>query len=136
MKIQCIDLQYVNVMWPHIEPFIRSALEAGGTNEYTLDQYKVRLIDGTWTALVAVDEENKIQGAAVLYFFNRPDARVGYLISMGGRLITNADTFEQLKQFMLINGATKIEGSVRESVARLFTRYGFKEKYRVVGVSI
>lgn len=136
MKIQCIELQYVNVMWPHIEPFIRSAWEAGGTYEYTLDQYKMRLTDGTWVALIAVDDENKIHGAAVVSFFNRPDARVGYIMSIGGRLITNADTFEQLKNFMLINGATKIEGSARESVARLWTRYGFKEKYRVVGVSI
>ena len=101
-----------------------------------MDQYKLRLTDGTWTALIAVDDENKIHGAAVINFFNRPDARVGYIMSIGGRLITNADTFEQLKNFMLINGATKIEGSARESVARLWTRYGFKEKYRVVGVSI
>lgn len=136
MKIQCIETQYINMMWPHIEPFIRKSSEAGGTHEYTLDQYKLRLIDGTWIALVAVDEENKIQGAAVVYFYNRPDARVGFITAIGGRLISNADTFEQLKQFMLVNGATKIEGNARESIARLWTRYGFKEKYRVVGVSI
>lgn len=136
MKIQHIDIKYVNMIWPDIEPFIRSASEAAGTFEYTIDQYKLRLIDGTWTALVAVDEENKIHGAAVVTFFNRSDARVGYIMSIGGKLISNKDTFEQLKNFMLINGATKIEGSARESVARLWSRYGFKEKYRVVGVSI
>ena len=136
MKIQHIDNKYVNMMWADIEPFIRSAADASGTFEYTLDQYKLRLVDGTWTALVAVDEENKIRGAAVVTFFNRSDARVGYIMSIGGKLISNKDTFEQLKNFMLINGATKIEGSARESVARLWSRYGFKEKYRVVGVSI
>jgi len=136
MKIQCIELPYINMMWPHIEPFIRKSSEAAGVNEHTLDQYKLRLIDGTWTALVAVDAENKIKGAAVVHFFNRPDARVGFIVSIAGRLITNEDTFEQLKNFMRINGATKIEGNARESIARLWTRYGFKEKYRVVGVSI
>jgi len=136
MKIQCIELPYVNVMWPHIESFIRKSSEAAGINEYSLDQYKLRLVDGTWTALVAVDAENTIQGAAVVHFFNRPDARVGFIVSIGGRLITNEDTFEQLKNFMRINGATKIERNARESIARLWTRYGFKEKYRVVGVSI
>ena len=136
MRIQHIDLNYVNVMWPAIEPFIRSSIEGAGTFEYTLEQYKLRLVDGTWTALVAVDTENQIHGAAVVYFFNRPDARVGYITAIGGKLITNKDTFEQLKNFMLINGATKIEGNARESIARLWLRYGFKEKYRVVGVSI
>jgi len=33
-------------------------------------------------------------------------------------------------------GATYIEGAARESIARLWTRYGFTEKYRIVGVQI
>lgn len=136
MKIQHIDNKYVNMIWADIEPFIRSSSEATGLFEYTLDQYKLRLIDGAWTALVAVDDENKIRGAAVVTFFNRSDARVGFIVAIGGKLISNADTFEQLKNFMLMNGATKIEGNARESIARLWSRYGFKEKCRVVGVSI
>ena len=136
MRIQHVDLNYVNVMWPTIAPFICKSIESAETFEYTLDQYKLRLVDGTWVALVAVDKENQIHGAAVVQFFNRPDARVGYITAIGGRLITNKDTFEQLKNFMVINGATKIEGNARESIARLWLRYGFKEKYRVVGVSI
>jgi hypothetical protein len=136
MKIQHIDIKYVNMMWPDIEPYIRSSIEGAGLFEYTIDQYKLRLTDGVWMALVAVDEDNKIHGAAVVTFFNRPDARVGFIVAIGGKLITNKDTFEQLKNFMSLNGATRIEGNARESIARLWVRYGFKEKYRVVGVSI
>jgi hypothetical protein len=33
-------------------------------------------------------------------------------------------------------GATAIEGAARESIARLWQRYGFKEKYRIVGVKL
>jgi hypothetical protein len=29
-------------------------------------------------------------------------------------------------------GATKIQGAAREAIARLWTRYGFKERYRIV----
>jgi hypothetical protein len=136
MKIQYIDVKHVNVMWPHLEPFITLAIEASGIYEYSAEQFKVRLIDGVWNALVAVDDENQIQGAAVVSFFNRPDARVGFIVAIGGKLISSLDTFEQLKAFMKTHGATKIEGNARESVARLWKRYGFNEKYRVVGVSI
>jgi hypothetical protein len=136
MKIQHVDARHINVTWTHIEPFIISAIEASGVYEYSADQFKVRLIDGTWIALVAVDDDNKIQGAAVVNFFNRPDARVGFIVSIGGKLISSHETFEQLKNFMKAHGATRIEGNARESVARLWTRYGFKEKYRVVGVSV
>lgn len=136
MKIQHVDPAYVHIIWKQIAPFFKLALEKSEVDEYTLDQVKVRTTDGVWQLLVAVDETNTLAGAAALHFFNRPDARVGYIDLIGGRLISNADTFEQLKNFMRVNGATKIEGSARESVARLWTRYGFKEKYRVVGVSI
>ena len=136
MKIQHVDPAYIHVIWEQIAPFFKSALEKSEVDEYTLDQVKVRIADGVWQTLVAVDESNSIAGAAALHFFNRPDSRVGYISLIGGRLITNDDTFEQLKNFMRANGATKIEGSARESVARLLMRYGFKEKYRVVGVSI
>ncbi len=136
MKVQHVDPAHIHIIWERIAPFFKSALDKSDVDEYTLDQVKVRITDGTWQVLVAVDETNVIAGAAALHFFNRPDSRVGYIDLIGGRLISSADTFEQLKKFMVMNGATKIEGSARESVARLWTRYGFKEKYRVVGVDI
>ena len=136
MKVEFIQTEHINIMWPHVEPFIKSAIDASGVDDYSLDNFKMRLTDGLWQALVAVDDEREICGAAVVHFFNRPKDRVGYIMAIGGKLISNEDTFEQLKNYMKINGATRIEGSARESVARLWTRYGFTEKYRVVGVSI
>ena len=88
MKIQYIDVKHVNVMWPHLEPYITLTIEESGVHEYSAEQFKVRLIDGSWSALVAVDDDNEIQGAAVVNFFNRPDARVGFIVAIGGKLIT------------------------------------------------
>lgn len=124
------------MVWDKVAPFLQMSLDGGGTYEYTLDQVKVRLVDGAWQLLVAVDDEKEICGAAALHFFNRPDARVGYINMMGGRLITGKDEFDQLKTYMFLNGATYIEASARESAARLFSRYGLTEKYRVVGVKL
>jgi 3-methyladenine DNA glycosylase/8-oxoguanine DNA glycosylase len=61
---------------------------------------------------------------------------VAFISTIGGRLISNPDTFEQLKVFVLSQGATVIEGAARESIARLWTRYGFAEKHRIVGVKL
>ena len=136
MKIQHVSVGHIHLVWDKVAPFLQMSLDGGGTYEYTLDQIKVRLIDGTWQLLVAVDDANEICGAAAMHFFNRPDARVGYISMMGGKLITGEETFEQLKAFMVLNGATCIEASARESAARLFSRYGLTEKYRVVGVKL
>ena len=136
MKIQYVEPSYVHMVWDQLAPFLQASLDGGGTYEYTLDQVKVRIIDGTWQVLVAIDENNQIAGAAALHFFNRPDARVGYINMMGGRLITGTDEFEQLKVYLCSQGATYIEASARESAARLFGRYGLTEKYRVVGAKL
>lgn len=134
MKIEYVPLNTVHLVWKEIEPFLASALEHG-KGDYTVEQAKVYLSNGEWSALVAV-EDGQIKGAAAVHFFNRPNDRVAFIVAIGGRLVSSADTFEQLRAFCISNGATVLEGAARESIARLWTRYGFEEKYRIVGVKL
>jgi hypothetical protein len=85
--------------------------------------------------IVAVNEEG-VQGAATVSFSSRPHDRVAFVTLIGGKLISSDETFEQLKNMLRMMGATCIEGAARESIARLWSRYGFEEKYRIVGVKI
>jgi hypothetical protein len=117
-----------------VEGFIASALDHS-KGDYTLDQVKTLVAMGNWTLLVAVDD-NGVQGAATVDFFNRPNDRVAFVTSIGGRLVSSPDSVEQLKKLLGSLGATCIEGAARESIARLWSRYGFEEKYRIVGVRI
>ena len=135
MKVQHVPLEWVNRTWGMVERFIESALEHA-KGDYTTDQVKTFLSQGTWTLIVATDDENKIHGAAVVDFFNRPNDRVAFVVAIGGKLISSQDTFTQLKEYLVAMGATVLEGAARESVARLWTRYGFSEKYRIVGVKL
>lgn len=134
MKIQYVPIEWVNQTWPRVEKFVAAALEHA-QGDYTIDQVKALVTQGTWMLLVAVEGE-EIKGAATIHFYNRPNDRVGFISTIGGRLISNPDTFEQLKVFAMSQGATVIEGAARESIARLWTRYGFTEKYRIVGVKL
>lgn len=135
MKIQYVALEWVNYTWSKVEKFIADAL-AYSNGDYTAEQAKVFVTQGRWTLLVAVDDSGEIQGAATVEFFNRPDDRVAFITAIGGRLVSNEDTFEQLKTYARSMGATAIEGAARESIARLWQRYGLKEKYRIVGVKL
>ena len=132
MKVQYLRIEHVNLMWPVIEPFIKKVSEMPGS-EYTADQYKLRLVDGTWQALVFVDDNGVVHGVIVVSFYNRPNSRVGFVVCVGGKLIINHETWEQVRDYMRQNGATVMEGNVRKSVARLWKRLGGKEKYSVVG---
>ena len=134
MNIQYVSLEWVNRTWPSVEKYIASALEHA-QGDYTVDQVKSLVMQGQWVLLVAVDE-NGIQGAATVNFYNRPNDRVAFITAIGGKLISSPETFAQLKQVLSRYGATCIEGAARDSIARLWTRYGFSEKYKIVGVSI
>lgn len=131
LKIQPVPIQYFHHTWPLVEKFIADALK-WGEDDYTIEQAKVLLAKGEWLLVVAVDEQNGIHGASAVNIFNMPNDRVAFVVAIGGKLISNQDTFSQFSTLLKSYGATKIQGAARESIARLWTRYGFKERYRIV----
>lgn len=133
MKIQHVPLEWVPKTWPLVSGFVASGLEH--TTDYTVEQVQALVATGQWVLLVATEGET-IQGAATVTLFNRPAARVAFITTIGGRLISSQDTFDQLKKLLAAFGATHIEGAARESIARLWSRYGFEPKYQVVEVKI
>lgn len=135
MQVQQVPIQYIHAAWPKVERFVASALEYSD-GEYTSEQAKVFLANGQWALFVAVDDNQEVQGAACVQFNNMPNDRVAFVVAIGGKLISNKDTWAQFTSILKANGATFVEGAARESIARLWTRYGFKEKYRIVGVRI
>lgn len=134
MKIQHVDVNYTNQLWPQVEQFIDAALAY--QDDYTLDHAKVFVTNGTWMLVVAIDEDGIIHGAATIQFYNRPNDRVAFVITMGGRLITGPDTYAQFTDLLKAFGATYIEGASRASAMRLWERFGLKEKYRVAGAKL
>lgn len=135
LLIRHVPVQYVNQAWPLVEQYLAEAVQYGG-DDYTLDQVRVYIATGQWLLVVAADESGAVKGAATINFCNYPNDRVAFVTFIGGRLISNQDTFKQFKDLLKANGATKIQGAAREAIARLWSRYGFKERYRIVETKI
>ena len=135
LTVKAVGVNYFHQTWPLVEHFLADALK-WGEDDYTVEQAKTYLASGQWVLLVAVDEENKIHGAAAVSFNNMPNDRVAFIVAIGGKLISNKDTYAQFTALLKGYGATKIQGAARESIARLWTRYGFKERYRIVEAKI
>lgn len=129
--VQTVPLQVFHQTWPLVEGFLAEALK-WGEDDYTVEQAKACLASGAWLLVVATDEENKIHGAAAINFYNMPNDRIAFVTAIGGKLISNKETYEQFSALLKAHGATKIQGAAREAIARLWTRYGFKERYRIV----
>lgn len=135
LQIRPVMTAYVQQTWDMVKDFLDSGLK-WGDDDYTIEQAKVFLSRGDWMLVVAVDEQNTIHGASAINFINMPNARVAYVVTIGGKLISNQDTYQQFCTVLKSYGATKIQGAARESIAKLWTRYGFKERYRIVEAKI
>lgn len=135
LAVQFVPPDYVNQTWHRVEPFLAKSMSFG-RDEYTLDQLKVLILNGSQTLLVAVDESGDIHGAATVAFINYPNHRVAFITAIGGRLITNEDTFAQLRIYLITQGATKIQANVRPVMAKFSKRYGFNEIAALVEVKL
>jgi hypothetical protein len=130
ISIQLVPLSLIHQTWPMVEDFIEDSL-AWGEDDYTLDQAKQNLTDGKWMLVVAVEDQVVI-GASAVHVYNMPNDRVAFVVAMGGKLITGSETYKQFCDLLKSFGATKIQGVARESAARLYKRFGFKERYILV----
>lgn len=135
ISVQYVDTIHAAQTWPLVEKYVESALEHGH-GDYTLDQIKLLVCMGQWLLLVAVDEGGIVHGAATVSFLNYPNDRIAFITFIGGKLISNQNTYQEMCGILKSRGATKIQGMARPSVARLWKRYGFNERSALVEVKI
>lgn len=135
MKIQHVPVQYAAQTWGLVRDFLAESQQYA-QGDYTLDQIQMYVCTGQWLLLVATDDEQKIHGAMTVEFLNKPTKRVAFVTGTGGKFIINDGTFKQLEDICRMNGATAIECAARDSVAKLLARFGFEEKYRILGVAL
>lgn len=135
LTVQYVPLTHAAQTWPKVEKYVKMAMEYGH-GDYTIDQIRMFVCIGQWLLLVAVDEEGQIHGAATSSFINYPNDRVAFITFIGGKLISNQETFKQMSDILKSNGATKIQGMARPSIARLWKRYGFQERTMLVETRI
>jgi hypothetical protein len=130
MKILRIPTDQIAQRWLTIAPFIEDSLVYSG-GDFTIDQVRVYLSSGQWLTLGVFEEQNLL-GVIAVQFTNMPNDRVAFITAIGGKNITNSNTFQQFQTILKAHGATKIQGGVRESVARLWRRLGFSQRYILV----
>ena len=137
LTVRPVDANFVQQVWPMVEQHLQSALEKDGhCTDYNIHHIQAFLAAGQWLLLVAVDEVGQIHGAGTVSFINYPLSRVAFITAIGGKLISNDNTFEQLKALLKQRGATKIQGFGREAIVRLWKRYNFEPRNTLVEVQI
>lgn len=127
ITVREVPLNFVNRAWSAVEPFLAASVQYSN-GELTLDETKVYVTQGIWQLYIASNEEGVVSGAATVHYLNRTNDRVAYVTNIGGRLIAKPEIFSQFCELLRTNGATCIEGTVRDSLMRLWARLGASKK--------
>ena len=131
LSIRPVLTANIHQTWPLVKELFEKANKYG-SGDYTLDQIKSLLANGSWVLLVATDEENVIHGATSISFYNMPNYRVGFITAMAGKAIVNEAVYGQVCSFIKANGATRVQCAARESAARLYKQVGMQERHIIM----
>ena len=134
-KVHQVPQHRVQQTWDAVEDYIASALKYSG-GEYTIEQARLLTGLGAWKLFIAVDDENVVHGACTVQFNPMPNDMVAFVTAIGGKYISDKDIWGRLVKLFKDNGATEVQGAVREASARWLKHLGFTEKYKIVGVKI
>ena len=130
LNLRIVPSTHIQQTWHEVDAMLNKAL-AHSAGEYNLDQLKLLLVEGKQVLLVLVDGANKIETAFTVEWINHPNHRIAFLTAIGGK--TDLNAFNQFKEWVKVNGGTKIQGAAFESVARLWKRkLGFENRYIIV----
>lgn len=129
MKLRPVGMQFVNQAWLQAEQFIKDAENQYKDVEYSTDQIRVYVTAGQWMLIMVMsDDDAEVIGALTVSFTNYPNDRIAHITAIGGKLITERDTYQQLSDILKANGATKIQAMVQESGARLWRPLGLEQR--------
>lgn len=141
LMVKQVRPQDITSVWDTVEPFIEDALKKGSEKEgysleYNSSHIQFYLTKGEWILLVAVDSDGLIRGCVTIAFINYPMHRVAFITTIGGKLISNEETFNQMKNILSKLGVTKIQGYARKSVVKLWKKFDFEPVNTLIEVQI
>lgn len=122
-----IDRRYLDAVWPTVAPVLQRAVEKNhGEND--MAQLRAQIAFGG--AHLLVWEAGEERTAVVAEFKQYANYRTAWVSYMSGAL--TAEALLAFATWARDMGASKIECLAGEAQARLFTKHGFHEAYRLM----
>lgn len=127
----------VSQRWSEIAPLLAPVVGQAAHGEFTLDD--IRTLCEARHMYIGVCEYGGALTLAMAFEFRRyPQLLALNVVALGGSQLDGFTRrfFDQFKAWAAQAGASRIEASCSEAMARLLARYGFSDLYRQVGVSV
>lgn len=131
MIVTKYNIEQIHNNWSVISKFIDKSIADGQCEDFESLDIKEYLYNEQMFCYAVIDKD-KIVGVVIIALHIYPKQTIAFITCYGGKSITNKDYLNKLINEFKKLGITKIQGNVRESVARLTNRLGFINKQILV----
>jgi len=135
MEVYCSPKETVEDIWKEVSVYFQRALNKHDA-EYTLDDLKNLIVNGSWKLFVFINDDNKINGAAVVSFITYPRSHTAFVTCIGGNQLINEEYYKKFMELLKNYGATRVQGYVTASIERLYRKLGIARKTTMVEIPL
>jgi phage-related protein len=135
MNVYCVPVEAIEPIWSKVECFFSRALSKHDA-EFSLDDLKNYLLKSHWKLFAFVNDDDTINGAAVVSFLSYPKSYVAFVTCIGGKDLVNPQNYDKFMESLKSYGADRVQGYVRDSVARLYRKVGVIRTTTMVEVKL
>ena len=135
MDVYCVPVEAIDHIWSKVQRFFEKALNKHDP-EFSLDDLKEALIKNKWKLFAFVNDNDELNGAAVVSFLAYPKSHVAFVTCIGGRALVNQAYYEKFMQVLKDYGADRVQGYVTDSIERLYKKIGVARRTTMVEIKL
>ena len=122
-------------VWPVAAPLLQRAIDLD-PDLITIDQVEYSVRTGKTFLLVWQDPDEGITGAVTVEFIDYPRERVAHVNLMGGKGIVRDYVFDDAKQWMRLQGATKAQCWAKGTLVQMYEKMGMENTHQVMRIAL
>ena len=122
-------------VWPIAAPLLQKAIDLD-PDLITIEQVEYSVRTGKTALLVWKDPEEGITGAVTVDLVDYPRERVAHVNLMGGKGIVRDHVFDDAKQWMRLQGATKAQCWAKGTLVQMYEKMGMENTHQVMRIGL
>ena len=135
MNVYCVPQDAINPIWDKVEPFFKRALKNHDA-EFSLEDLKDAVSTGRWSLFAFINDDNILNGGAVVSFMSYPKSYVAFVTCVGGKSLINPQYYEKFMALLKSYGADRVQGYVTDAIVRLYGKIGVAKRTNLVEVKL
>jgi len=135
MEVYSVPPKFIEPIWERVEPFFAKALKKHDA-EFSLEDLKTAVMNEKWKLFAFVNDDDVLNGAAIVSFITYPKSYVAFVTCIGGRALVNQKYYEKFMELLKSYGADRVQGYVTDSIERLYRKIGVAKRTTMVEIRL